>query len=156
MSESDSGGQLTLDHFRPRAKAGADHLDNLIYCCARCNGYKRDYWPSQVDQPALWNPRQEPAGSHLLQLDDGTLHPLTMTGAFTIRRLRLNRLPLVAHRLQKGDEAEARHLLTRYRQRTALLEQLHHQQTALLEEQRALLAQYRAVLGLLLNDESEP
>jgi len=57
ISETDTGGQLTVDHFRPKAKGGDDSLDNLLYCCARCNQYKLDYWPSRPDDPPLWNPR---------------------------------------------------------------------------------------------------
>lgn len=90
VTETDTGGELTVDHFQPKAKGGADSLDNLLYCCARCNQYKLDYWPMHADDPALWNPRREPASLHFLELDDGTLQPLTTTGAFTLKRLRLN------------------------------------------------------------------
>lgn len=55
--EADVGSQLTIDHFQPRAKGGADSLDNLIYCCASCNQYKHDYWPASPDDPSLGNPR---------------------------------------------------------------------------------------------------
>ncbi len=34
VTETDSGGELTTDHFRPRSKGGDDSPDNLIYCCA--------------------------------------------------------------------------------------------------------------------------
>ena len=36
-TEADTGGQMTIDHFQPRAKGGSDSLDNLLYCCTRCN-----------------------------------------------------------------------------------------------------------------------
>jgi 5-methylcytosine-specific restriction endonuclease McrA len=37
VTEIDTGGMLTIDHFRPRAKAGSDELENLIYACITCN-----------------------------------------------------------------------------------------------------------------------
>jgi hypothetical protein len=91
----------------------------------------------------LWNPCREPASQHFLELDDGTFYPLTATGAFTLRRLRLNRLPLVAHRQRKR-------LLTRYRDLVKVLEQLLTQQSILMEEQQRLLKEQRQLLQLLL------
>ena len=44
VRETDAGGELTVDHFRPVSKGGADNLENLLYCCVRCNQYKADYW----------------------------------------------------------------------------------------------------------------
>ena len=150
MSETDTGGQLTIDHFRPRGKGGDDSLDNLLYCCIRCNQYKLDYWPEGPDDPPLWNPRREPDSQHFLALDDGTLYPLTPTGAFTLRRLRLNRPPLVAHRLRQHQEAEVTRLLTRYRDLVGVIEQLLTQQTILMEEQQELLEEQRRLMQLLL------
>jgi 5-methylcytosine-specific restriction endonuclease McrA len=40
VTETDTGGRLTVDHFQPKAKGGTDaleNLENLIYCCFRCN-----------------------------------------------------------------------------------------------------------------------
>jgi hypothetical protein len=149
VTETDSGGELTIDHFRPRAKGGSDAPENLLYSCARCNQYKADYWPAGADEPLLWNPRVEPMDRHLLALGDGTLYPLTTTGSFTLRRLRLNRPPLVADRLRRRYEAEAQRLLTRYRDVVELLEVLHEQQLALMEEQRELLEEQRWLLRIL-------
>jgi hypothetical protein len=143
ISETDAGGQLTIDHFQPKKRGGDDSLDNLLYCCIRCNQYKLDYWPAHPDDPSLWNPCREPASEHFLELDDGTLYPLTATGAFTLRRLRLNRPPLVAHRQRKR-------LLTRYRDLVQMLEQLLTQQSILMEEQQRLLKEQRQLLQLLL------
>ena len=91
VTEIDTGGELTIDHFQPKGKGGADHLDNLLYCCVRCNQYKADYWPNRPDDLMLWNPRQEPMATHLLLLADGHLYPITPVGEFTLKRLRLNR-----------------------------------------------------------------
>ena len=153
VTETDTGGQLTIDHFRPKTKGGDDRLENLLYCCARCNQYKLDYWPMDPDDPSLWNPRREPFSQHLLNLDDGTLHPLTPTGAFTLKRLRLNRPSLVAYRLRKQQRAEETRLLTRYRDSVQLLEQLHTQFAVLVEEQRNLLEEQQELLRLLLTRE---
>jgi len=151
VTETDAGGELTVDHFQPKARGGDDSLDNLLYCCPRCNQYKLDYWPTHLDDPLLWNPRREPASQHFLELDDGTLHALTAVGAFTLKRLRLNRSPLVAYRLRKRQRAEEIRLLTRYREIVQLLEQLNIRLSALMEEQRQLLEEQRELLRLLLS-----
>ncbi len=150
VSETDSAGELTIDHFQPQTKEGTDDLNNLLYCCNRCNQYKADYWPSQASDPVLWNPRQEPMNLHLLTLADGTLYPITPTGIFTLKRLRLNRPPLVAYRLQKLHRAEESRMLTHYRELVTMLERLHQQQATLLDEQRVLLEEQRELLRLLL------
>jgi hypothetical protein len=154
ITEADVGSQLTIDHFQPQAKGGDDSLDNLIYCCTSCNQYKNDYWPSSPDASSLWNPRREPASQHLLELDDGMFHPLTAMGAFTLNRLRLNRLPLVAYRLRRRQAADEARLLTQYRDLSRLIEQLLIQQSALIEEQHDLLEEQRALLHLLLGRET--
>jgi HNH endonuclease len=43
VSETDTGGELTVDHYRPVTAGGDDSDDNLIYCCPR--------WLNQVE---LW------------------------------------------------------------------------------------------------------
>jgi len=150
IAEADVGSLLTIDHFQPRAKGGDDSLGNLVYCCTACNQYKHDYWPASPDAPSLWNPRNEPAEQHFLELDDGMLHPLTATGVFTLTRLRLNRPPLVAYRARRRQIREEARLLTQYRDLSRLIEQLLVQQSALIEEQRDLLEEQRALLRLLL------
>lgn len=151
VSESDIGGMLTVDHFQPRVKGGNDDLNNLIYCCAACNQYKLDYWPEAAVDPELWNPREEPISFHFLELSDGTLHPLTSKGAFTLRRLRLNRQPLVAHRQQKRSQEARDTLLARHANLIQALDRLLAQQALLMEEQQLLLEQQRALLRFLLN-----
>lgn len=37
VRETDSGDLLTIDHFQPVGKGGDASLDNLVYCCMRCN-----------------------------------------------------------------------------------------------------------------------
>lgn len=152
IREVDTGDRLTIDHFQPTSQGGDDSLDNLLYCCMRCNQYKLDYWPAQPDAISLWNPRREPQNQHLLQLEDGTLRPLTAVGDFTLRRLRLNRPALVAHRLWERRVAENNRLLLQYQSILGTLEQLLSQQIILLENQRLLMEEYRRLLQLLLAD----
>lgn len=38
VTETDTGGMLTIDHFQPKTKGGSDKCDNLIYCCSPCQG----------------------------------------------------------------------------------------------------------------------
>jgi len=135
-----------VDHFQPRANGGSDESVNLLYCCYRCNLYKADYWPAQPADPRLWNPRAEAMAVHLLTLADGTLHPITPVGDFTLRRLRLNRPELVAYRLRQLYLADQHRLLARYHDLVGVLHELQRQQEALLQEQHALLAQQRAWL----------
>jgi hypothetical protein len=107
VTETSVGGELTVDHFQPITRGGDDSLENLVYCCHRCNQYKLNYWASNPDDPSLWNPRSETAARHFFELDDGTMHSITATGAFTIKRLRLNRPPLVAYRACGNIEDQA-------------------------------------------------
>ncbi len=37
VTETDVGGALTIDHFRPQAKGGTDDTENLLHACVRCN-----------------------------------------------------------------------------------------------------------------------
>lgn len=148
VTETDSGGPLTVDHHRPQSQAGTDHPDNLVYCCWRCNLHKAAYWPSAPADPVLWNPRAEPRDRHLLLLADGQLYPRTPTGEFTLHRIRLNRPALVAHRMRRLTQAAEEGLLDRYRELLVLLEQIQIRHAALLEEHHALLEEQRELLRL--------
>ena len=152
VTETDSGGELTVDHFCPQSKGGDDEPDNLVYCCIRCNQYKQDYWPASDDAPRLWNPRLEAWSLHFLELADGTLYPLTATGKFTIQRIRSNRPPLVAYRLRKRKSIEALQLLERHQDLLVALEKMHKQMSVLMEEQTKLLQQQKALMSILLDE----
>jgi hypothetical protein len=145
-SEVDTAGELTVDHYQPRARGGTDDLSNLLYCCYRCNLYKADYWPTRPGDPVLWNPRQEPMEVHLLVLADGRLHPITGTGQFTLQRLRLNRPALVAYRLRRQSQSEAANALKEYQELLASFRQMHDRFAEELEEHRRLLEQQRALM----------
>ncbi len=140
VTETTVGGELTLDHYRPRAAGGSDELDNLVYACIRCNQYKSDYWPDDVDLAQgrrLLQPGIDDAFLHISEDEStGRLHGLTPTGAFHITVLRLNRPQLVAHRL-------ARRLQKILEEKIRLLEQ----QNAEMERTIAAQERYLDVLG---------
>lgn len=146
VRESDAGGQLTIDHFQPKTKGGSDNLDNLLYCCIRCNQYKGDYWPTQPKQLSLWNPRHESVSKHFIELDDGTLHPLTATGVFSLRHLHLNRPALIAWRRNKRQTAEQAKLVMNYRELVELITRLAIQQSEVIEEQQQMLQKQQEFL----------
>ncbi len=118
VREADVGAELTVDHFQPRSRGGADDADNLVYCCHACNEFKGDFW--EPDAPLrLLHPLRDAPAAHLVEEPDGTLRGLTETGSAHIDRLRLNRDPLVAYRRE-------RHLLEAARQvERLLLNRLH-------------------------------
>jgi hypothetical protein len=151
ITEIDTGGMLTIDHFQPRAKAGSDSLENLIYACINCNQYKQDYWPQTETAPTLWNPRQEPASQHFIQQEDGQLFALTVSGVFTIKRLRLNRHQLIAARQRRQQQSQVEKLLQRYQKLTNLQSQLNIQLADLAMEQQLLLKDQRKWLRILLS-----
>jgi HNH endonuclease len=148
--EVDVGGLLTLDHFHPKSKGGEDSSDNLLYCCIVCNQFKQNYWAATSTQSSLWNPRREPASTHFLELETGQLFPLTPTGEFTINQLRLNRAPLVLHRLKKRRAEEDARLLEQQKDAMEILRQLSQQLENLVEEQQQLLRAQRQLLIFLL------
>jgi hypothetical protein len=150
VTETASGGELSVDHFQPQAHGGSDDFDNLLYCCFRCNLYKAAYWPLTSNSPRLWNPRTEPVHEHLLLLADGSLYPVSPTGEFTLSRLRLNRSALVSYRKSRAAADETARILSRHRNVVELLERLAREHAALLREQRELLNLQRALLNTLL------
>lgn len=149
VQETDAGDLLTIDHFHPTSRGGDDGLENLVYCCVRCNQYKRDYWPESPSDPSLWNPRQEQATTHFVALDDGVVEALTEKGNFSISLLHLNRPALVAYRQEKLRAFDEAQWIERYRQFVAVLEQLVEQQSQLIREQRSLLAEQQKLLRRL-------
>lgn len=155
-SETDAGGELTIDHFHPRSRGGSDQLDNLLYCCIHCNQFKGDYWQSNIAETRLWNPRIEPASLHFLEYEDGRLGPITETGEFTIRLLRLNRPALVASRLQKHESELRLHSIDQLHDMIRIYEQLLGQQSDIMQEQHKLLdLQRKLILQLLLGTKTE-
>lgn len=102
MHEEEVGCELEVDHFRPRAAGGSDELSNLVYCCSACNRIKSDFW--SVDPiRRLLNPLQDDPSTHLREEADGRLIALTETGAFHLKRLKLNRPQLIAARVNRRE-----------------------------------------------------
>lgn len=147
VSAIDSGGLLTVDHFRPRTHGGGDDMENLLYCC---NLYKGDYWAEQAEGTALWNPRREPMQVHLRSLADGHLYAITPTGELTLQRLRLNRPQLMALRARLRAEAERTRREEAKRNLLALLTQSYQQQAAMHEAQSAMLKEQADLFKRLL------
>lgn len=101
VRETDSGSPLTLDHFHPRSKGGGDTLENLVYSCHACNTFKSDYWQPGSERRIL-HPLRDILTAHLVTVENGSIRSLTPTGEFHLRRLRLNREALVAHRREQN------------------------------------------------------
>ena len=97
VRERDVGAELTVDHFQPQSKGGLNESENWGYCCHACNEFKSDFWQLESIHRII-HPLRDNMGSHLVQEADGTLRPLTETGAFHIERLHLNRTQLVQYR----------------------------------------------------------
>ncbi len=151
ITETDAGGELTIDHYHPSAKGGSDGPSNLVYCCSRCNLYKLDYYPSGPNDLSLWNPRLESFSDHFIELDNGMLHALTLVGEFTLIQVRLNRPPLVKYRQQKRQNQENLRNLERYKELVLLLEHLNNQLAELTQEQQRLLEEQQRLLKHFLD-----
>lgn len=107
VSETSSGGVLTIDHFHPVSKNGDDSDNNLVYACNRCNQFKSDFFPdpaTSTPEHRLLHPLLDDAKLHFREDDHGHLQALSVTGLFHIRKLRLNRPQLVDYRLIKQEE----------------------------------------------------
>lgn len=116
VHENDAAAALTVDHHRPRAHEGRGADDNLVYCCPMCNALKGDYW-HVADPPhiPLLHPLQDNLSAHIAEEDGGHLVGLTAQGSFFIRRLGLNRPPLVAYRIHRRTQQAQQEELVRLR-----------------------------------------
>jgi hypothetical protein len=123
VTETESGGQLEIDHFCPRSHGGKDNLENLVYACPACNRFKGDHWPVPEAGPDLMllHPQRDDLPTHVGSLPDGRLIGLTKRGWFHIQRLRLNRAQLVELRLQRVEEQRLRQTLEHNQQANARL-----------------------------------
>ncbi len=108
VREEDAGSELELDHFKPRSLGVDNALENLVYCCTTCNRIKGDFWANSTAEKRLLHPQNDDLSLHLRQESDGILKGLTETGKFHLKRLRLNRPPLVALRRARLENARLR------------------------------------------------
>jgi hypothetical protein len=146
VSESDSGGLLTIDHFQPRASAGKDSLDNLVYACFRCNNYKQAFWEAGEGETPLWNPRRDSASSHFAVAPDGLLIPLDAIGQKTIEVLRLNRSALIDYRLAQEQHNQRDEILRNIIRIVKLRLEADTEQIRELQDQSKLLQVLRDIL----------
>lgn len=124
VDDTSTGASLTVDHHRPRSQGGGENEENLVYTCPRCNEHKGAYWHEQhPPHRPLLHPGRDDLTLHLRAEDDGRLTARTLEGAFFIEKLRLNRAPLVAHRLRLLAAAAHAEELEAARERTRRLEQ---------------------------------
>ncbi len=134
VSETQTGGELTVDHFRPCSEGGDESDDNLVYCCFRCNAYKGDFYPTPADVRLglrVLHPILDVALHHFRENRlSGRLEPLSETGRFHIEILRLNRPQLVEQRLVD----RLRHLLLAENQALGLENEALRVRIALLQE----------------------
>ena len=83
-------------------------------------------------------------------LENGHLQPLTETGRFTITRLRLDRVALVKHRIQKQQQKQRQKELEQYAELLSVQRQLNQQLSVLVQEQNDLLKTYQQLLEMLI------
>lgn len=100
----------------------------------------------------MWNPRSELYEKHFIELVNGQLLALTVTGEFTCQQLRLNRPPLIAHRLQRRRQAEKTRIIEEYQDVVLSLTQLNSQLTNLVAEQQGVLKEQRDIIRFLLQN----
>lgn len=109
LSETDAGGELTVDHHEPVSAGGDDSDDNLVYACFRCNLHKGAFTPSEAQRAQglrLLHPLRDNLAEHLREnRETGRLESLTALGALHIFTLELNRDALIANRLQRWQQA---------------------------------------------------
>lgn len=146
VTETDSGGLLTVDHFQPTACGGKDDLDNLIYCCVRCNLYKAAFSSEDAVGASIWNPRTESMDAHFLELANGLLYPITPAGKRTIDCMRLNRSALVANRIRRLAHLSAAKDQGRLRDLLVLLASLVEQHEDRTKQRHGLRQQLRNIL----------
>ena len=141
-SETDTGGELTVDHFQPQVHGGDDSDDNLVYAYFRCNLYKGASVPTEAEQAQglrLLHPLRDNLAEHIREDEaTGRLEGITPVGTFHIVTLKLNRAELIAQRqrrlrtarnMARLDQAEAELLAQTemLRQREATIRALDEQ-----------------------------
>lgn len=82
-----------LDHIIPKQHGGADDLNNLAWCCPRCNRYKGPNLatldPETGQLTSLFHPRKQRWPDHFTFVV-GEIQGLSPEGRATVTLLRLN------------------------------------------------------------------
>ena len=144
VHENDSGGALEIDHFQPLSSDGTDEESNLVYACSACNKAKGDFWSLPNTEARLLHPKRDALDEHMRLSPDDHLQPLTPTGAFHIRRLRLNRPQLVA--LRQAHRRATHHIARLTALETQIVE-LRREIVSLEGQLAILLEQIRRLIG---------
>ena len=146
VSESDIGGQLEIDHYRPTTKGGRDNLDNLVYACVHCNRFKGNYWPDGDDPQSFYllHPGEDELSQHVQITVSGRIEGLTPRGWFHLHRLRPNRPQLVVWRQNRQRFVELSEAL---KQSEAKTSQLRHRIRQLEQEALRLRQQIARLSG---------
>ncbi len=133
-----------MDHYVPATAGGDDSDDNLIYACFRCNLFKGEFHPTDVDRANgrfVLHPLRDDTAEHWrLAEQTGRLEPLTEIGRFHIALLHLNRQALVAYRLRNRYQQ----LLARTKD---LVEAENAELRALIQAQEKYIARLRNLVG---------
>jgi hypothetical protein len=149
ISESDIGGELEIDHYRPITKGGDAQRGNLVYACVHCNRFKGNYWPETNDPESFYilHPGEDDLSIHLRITANGRIEGLTPRGWFHIHRLHLNRPQLVLwrqnwHRLRELEEAlrHSEEVTNQLRQR---IRELEHEASVLRQRIARITGQER-------------
>lgn len=144
VSEADTGGELTVDHYQPVSAGGSDEDHNLVYACIRCNLYKGDFFPDALDQAhgrRVLHPIDEISVHIHENAETQHLEPHTETGRFHIALLQLNRPALVENRLRRRLSA----LLTAKQQ---LMEAENAQLHQIIAAQASYISLLQRMLGI--------
>lgn len=146
VSEIDIGGELQIDHYRPRTKGGSDDVDNLVYACSHCNRFKGNYWPdaNSPDSFYLLHPGEDDVWAHLQFTTSGRLAGLTPRGWFHIHWLHLNRPQLV---LWRQNQQRVRELKEALAQSKAITDRLQERIRELEREAAELRARMARLTG---------
>ena len=156
VSESDGGGELTVDHYHPQSANGGDDLENLVYACFRCNLHKGDYWSENIEAAQrIFNPRRESISEHFWLSANGTLYALTETAEFTIARLNLNRAPLKTNRRNRLEQSAIRETIEQMRETINLIAQTNEQQRNRLDKQSEMLDEQQELIKILLHSDKK-
>jgi HNH endonuclease len=109
VREPELGGTQSfhIDHYRPKSKFPfLEHeYNNLLYACRNCNQYKRDYWPSllqQLRQEIVLNPREDQIDTHINKISLQWKGE-TRRGNWNLMLFRLNSPPRIEQREKRSN-----------------------------------------------------